>query len=228
MSASTTPALKAGTPVIQQVLARVLSSPDGQPISGADLTGIADRKLVENALRTLTDRGEVLRVIPGYFTKPLPSAFEVRRRTLNRLVGAAVAQTGHIAVPDGATSAFELGLIPQAPILARFLTTAEERTFAIGRVRVTFVNAGPWWFVLHDRLAGDVVRALGWAGPSRVAATWRVLCAKIPPDVLGEVEAESARLPPWMTAAFSLEGVSDARRGASDPACSSWQDSHRP
>lgn len=210
MSASTTPAMKAGTPVIQQVLARVHHSPDGRPVTGADLADIADRKLVENALRTLTDRGDVLRIIPGYFTKPLPSAFEARRRTLIRLVGAAVAHNGHIAVPDGATAAFELGLISQAPILARFLTTAEERTFAIGRVRVTFVNAGPWWFLLHDRPAGEVIRALGWAGPSRVATTWQVLSGSVPRDVLDEVEAQARRLPPWMAAVLSTQAVSDA------------------
>lgn len=212
MPVSTTPALKTGPSVIHQVLACVLSSPDGEPVSGADLTGIADRKLVENALRTLIDRGEVLRILPGYFTKPLPAAFETRRRTLIRLVGAAVAQTGHIAVPDGATAAFELGLTPQAPILARFLTTAEERTFAVGRVRVTFVNAGPWWFLRHDRPAGAVIRALGWAGPSRVAATWSILCGRLPKDVLNEVEAEAHRLPGWMTAVFSRPGASDNPR----------------
>lgn len=221
MSASTTPAMKAGTPVIQQVLARVLQSPDGRPVTGYDLADIADRKLVENALRALVDRGDVLRVLPGFFTKPLPSAFEARRRTLNRLVGAAVAEIGHVAVPDGATAAFELGLISQAPILARFLTTAEERTFAIGRVRVTFVNAGPWWFLLHDRPAGEVVRALGWAGPSRVAATWLVLCGSVPRDVLNEVEAEARRLPSWMAAVFSTQAVSDASEVPS-----SRQDSH--
>jgi hypothetical protein len=173
--------------------------------------GIADRKSVESALRTLTSRGEIVRVLPGLFTKPLPPGFEARRQTLIRLVGEAVAQSGHVAVPDGAAAAFELGLIPQPPILARFLTTIEERTFEVGRVRVTLVNADPWWFLLPDRLAGTAIRALGWAGSSRVAAAWRTLSDRLPAEVIDEVQAQARHLPLWMAAVVSNREAISAR-----------------
>ncbi len=187
-----------GVPVIQQVRSRIHQCLDGQPISGAALADIADRKIVENTLRTLASRGEIVRIIPGYFSKPLPVGFEDRRRAIIGLVTGALAHTGHIAVTDGPTAAFELGLIPQPPILATFLTTATERTIDLGRVRVTFLHAEPWWFVMHDCAAGQVIRALGWAGPSRVTEAWSLLRSRLAVDVIEALQAGANRLPRWM------------------------------
>lgn len=185
-------------PVIRVILDHILDRPEGEVFAASDFEHMAERKTLENALRTLTQRGELVRVIRGQFARPLPSGFQARRQVLDRLVPAALGRMGHIAVPDGPSSAYQLGLLAQPPLLLTYLTTFEARGFEIGRVRVTFVPADLWWFVLHDRPAGAIVRTLGWAGSVRAGEAWRELKDRLPVELLREVRLESHRLPLWL------------------------------
>jgi len=70
------------------------------------------------------------------------------------------------------------------------------------------IGAGPsWQLALAKERAGEIVRALAWAGPERVHAVLKEIEAKVRRTEIQEVAQQVFRLPSWMASAISRSAV---------------------
>jgi len=130
--------------------------------------------------------------------RPISGRYGSRSPTTHKVVEGVAAQQGVKIVPHGAAAANALGLTTQVPVRAVYLTSGRSRQLKLGAQTVELRHAPAWQLVLPGRVAGEVVRALAWAGPGNAAGAIRTLRATLSASELEEVAATRPQLPTWM------------------------------
>ena len=64
-----------------------------------------------------------------------------------------------------------------------------------------------WQLAFAKEHAGEIVRALAWAGPERVHAVLKEIEAKVPRIEIQKVAQQVSRFPSWMASALSRSAV---------------------
>jgi Family of unknown function (DUF6088) len=112
-------------------------------------------------------------------------------------------QRGETVVPSGASSANALGLATQVPVRTVYWTSGRSRKLNLGKQSVQLEHVPSWQLAFAKEPAGEIVRALAWAGPQRVHTVLSEIEEKVPRIEILKVAQHVSRFPTWMASALS-------------------------
>jgi hypothetical protein len=184
-----------------QILAEAKMLPEGTPLSAKSLLHLGTRAAIDQALSRLAKRGELMRAGRGLYVAPVTGKFGKRAPAVETLIEQLAHIGGETIVPSEAASANAFGLTTQVPTRAVYLTSGRTRNLAVGKQTVQLRHASPWKLTLAHEPAGQIVRALGWAGPERANAIAEKIRERVPADELQKVSRHAGRLPSWIATA---------------------------
>ena len=142
----------------------------GTPISAKHLLHMGSRAAVDQALSRLARSGELRRVARGVYVRPKKTRFGQSLPALERFLEG-LQQLGETVVPSVSAEANRLGLTTQVPIRSLWLTSGPSRVLKWGAQEVELRHARRE-LLLPRTQAGEVIRALEWAGPERLDNAW--------------------------------------------------------
>lgn len=171
------------------------------------LLHLGTRPAVDQSLSRLARRGKLLRAGRGMYLSPVTSRFGTHAPSAHRLIAELSAQRGEDIVPSGAASANALGLTTQVPTQMIYWTSGRSRKLNLGKLVIQLVHVPSWQLAFAKERAGEIVRALAWAGPESVHAVLRELEAKVPRTEIQKVAQQVSRFPSWMASALSRSAV---------------------
>jgi hypothetical protein len=194
----------------EAILQKTSALPEGAPVTAKMLLHLGTRPAVDQSLSRLARRGKLLRAGRGMYLSPVTSQFGTHAPSAHRLIEELSAQRGEAIVPSGATSANALGLTTQVPAQMIYWTSGRSRKLNLGKLVIQLVHVPSWQLAFAKENAGEIVRALAWAGPERVNAVLKEIEGKVPRTEIQKVSQQVSRFPTWMASALSRSAV-DAR-----------------
>jgi Family of unknown function (DUF6088) len=193
--------------IAEKILKEVENLPEGAVISAKEFLHLGSRDAVDQALKRLKERNELMRLYQGAYVRPIKTRFGIRAPAPEKVVEGIAATRAETIVPHGAAAANALGLTTQVPIKTVYLTSGRSRRFTLGRQVVELISA-PRWKLLPSHGAGEAVRALDWIGEHRATQALTTLKRKLPKAMIEELIALRPALPEWMSKSISQTLVS--------------------
>jgi hypothetical protein len=141
------------------------------------------------------------------YVSPVKSRFGTHAPSAHRLVEELSTQRGEIVAPSGATSANALGLTTQVPTQTIYWTSGRKRKLNLGKLVIQLEHVPSWQLAFAKEPAGEIVRALAWAGPERVQSVLAQIGGKVPKAELQKVAQQVSRFPGWVASALSRSVV---------------------
>lgn len=184
--------------VTERILSQARMLPEGALISAKELLHLGNRAAVDQALKRLEQRKELMRLSRGAYVRPVASRFGTRAPAAEKIIASIAASRAETIVNDGAAAAYALGLTTQAPTRLVYLTSGRNRRLNLGEQAVEMKHAPAWMLLPSHRPAGDVVRALAWIGQDGVAAALAKLKQTLPSSTAQELVTLRPALPSWM------------------------------
>ncbi len=163
---------------------------------------LGSRAAIKQALLRCFRKRELVRVARGIYVVPVVGRFGSRAPSAHLLIEELSKQRGEVIVPSGATSANALGLTTQMPVHMVFWTSGRSRELNLGKLLLHLSHVPSWQLALATEPAGEIVRALAWAGPLRVHAVLKEIEVKVPRSELKRVALQSPRFPGWLASAL--------------------------
>ena len=190
-------------PVAERILTHARSLPEGALISAKEFLHLGSRAAVDQALKRLHERNELMRLGQGIYVLPVKTRFGTRAPAAEKVIERFAATRAETIVPHGAAAANMLGLTTQVPVKLVYLTSGPNRQFKLGAQVVEMKNAPQWMLLPNQPGAGEAVRALAWLGRSHVMEALTKLKQELPQSVLQELIALRPALPAWMSKSIS-------------------------
>ena len=187
----------------QAILRKANELPEGAPVSAKMLLHLGSRQAVDQSLSRLARSGKLLRAGRGMYVSPVKSRFGTHAPSAQRLVEELSSQRGEIVAPSGATSANALGLTTQVPTQTVYWTSGRRRKLSLGKLVIHLEHVPSWQLAFAKEPAGEIVRALAWAGPERVQSVLSEIDGKVPRSELQKVIQQVSRFPGWVAGALS-------------------------
>lgn len=187
----------------ETILEKVNALPEGTPVSAKMLLYLGTRAAIDQSLSRLVRRGKLLRAGRGLYVSPVKNRFGSHAPSVERLVEELSVQRGETIVPSGATSANALGLTTQVPTRTIYLTSGRSRKLMLGKQVVHLQHVPSWQLTLAKEPAGEIVRALAWAGPERAQEVLKEIDGKVPRSELQKINQHISLFPGWMANALS-------------------------
>jgi len=188
--------------VAEKILSEAAKLPEGALISAKEFLHLGTRLAVDQALKRLSERKELMPLYRGVYVSPIKTRFGVRAPAAEKVIEQIAATHAEAIVPHGAAAANWLGLTAQVPIKLVFLTSGKSRRLKLGAQVVELKHAPPW-MLLPSQRGGEAVRALEWIGEHRAAEALTVLKQKLAPSTVEELVALRPALPAWMSKSIS-------------------------
>jgi hypothetical protein len=189
--------------VAEKILNEVKTLPEGALITAKELLHLGNRAAVDQALRRLTRRKELMPLYRGVYVRPVKTRFGPRAPAAERVIEHFAATRAETVVPHGAAAANSLGLTTQVPTKLVYLTSGRSRKLKLGKQVVEMQHAPPWMLLPSHRPAGEAIRALEWIGEHRAAEALTRLKQKLPRSTVEELVALRPALPAWMSKSIS-------------------------
>ena len=172
--------------------------PEGAPITTADFLHLADRAAVSRALCALARRGVILRVSRGVYLATVISRFGRHAPGVHLFIQQLAAHSGEAIAPFGAACANALGLTTQVPVKAVYWTSGRTRSYKLGKLTVYLRHVPGWQLVLWREPAGELVRALAWAGPTDASKVLSQIAERFPEAAISELQQHTSLFPRWL------------------------------
>jgi hypothetical protein len=169
---------------------------------------LGTKPAIRNVLLRLLRAQKLLRVGRGIYVVPVVSRFGSSAPSAHRLIEELSKQSGEDIVPSGATTANALGLTTQVPVQMVYWTSGRSRKLNLGKLVLHLVHVPSWQLALAKEPAGEIVRALAWAGPDRVHTVLKEIEGKVPRTEIQKVAEQAYRFPVWMASALIRSAVS--------------------
>ena len=196
--------------VTEKILKEVESFPEGAVIRAKQFLHLGTRDAVDQALKRLKDRNELMPIYRGAYVRPIKTRFGVRAPAPQKVVEGIASKSAETIVAHGAAAANSLGLTTQVPVKLIYLTSGRSRKFMLGAQVVELKRAPQWKLLPSHSAAGEAVRALDWVGEHGAAEALTTLKRKLPPSTIEELIALRSALPEWMSKSISKTLVSHA------------------
>jgi Family of unknown function (DUF6088) len=184
------------------ILARAGRLPEGTPVGTSMFLDLGTKPAIRKALLRLLRAQKLLRVSRGNYVVPVVSRFGSSAPSADRLIEELSRQSGEDIVPSGATTANALGLTTQVPVQMVYWTSGRSRKLNLGKLVLHLEHVPAWQLALAKEPAGEIVRALVWAGPERVLTVLKELEGKIPRTEILKVAQQVSRFPRWLASAL--------------------------
>jgi hypothetical protein len=194
--------------VAERILSQAKALPEGALISAKEFLHLGSRAAVDQALKRLKERRELMPLYRGVYVRPVKTRFGVRAPAAEKVVERIAATRAEAVVPHGAAAANSLGLTTQVPTKLVYLTSGKSRRFKLGEQTVEMMHAPQWMLLPSHRAAGETVRALAWIGEHRAAEALTTLKHKLSPSTVEELIAVRPALPAWLSQSISQTLVS--------------------
>ena len=192
------------TVLSERILEAAGRRPEGSLLAAKQFLALGKRDAVDQALRRLTARGELVKITRGRYALPVRSRFGTRPPSPELVIAQLNQEGAQQLVSSGATAANALGLTTQMPVQQTFLArTRSQKRYVFGKQQVMIRPAAAWNFLLPDRPAGQAIRALAWLGPDQASAALPELRRVLPPQEWEALLAISAELPLWLAELLS-------------------------
>jgi hypothetical protein len=188
----------------EQILEAAGKRPEGSLLAAKQFLALGKRPAVDQALRRLAARGQLVKITRGRYALPVRSRFGTRPPAPELVIAQLNQEGAQQLVSSGAAAANALGLTTQMPVQQTFLArTRSQKRYAFGKQLVTIRPAARWNFLLADRPAGQAIRALTWLGPDQASAALPKLRSVLPPQEWAALLSVSAELPLWLAELLS-------------------------
>jgi hypothetical protein len=194
--------------IAEKILGQAKTLPEGALISAKELLHLGSRAAVDQALKRLEARNELMRLVRGVYVRPVKTRFGVRAPSAERVVEGIVATRAETVVAHGAAAANSLGLTTQVPTKLVFLTSGKSRQLKLGALVVEMKHAPQWMLLPSQRAAGEAVRALAWIGQRGAPQALETLKKKLSKTTVEELIALRPALPGWLSKSISQTLVS--------------------
>lgn len=196
---------------MQTIAGRILSEakmlPEGALISAKEFLHLGTRAAVDQALKRLKERKELMGLYRGVYVRPVKTRFGTRAPAAEKVIERFAATRAETVVAHGAAAANSLGLTTQVPTKLVYLTSGKSRRLKLG-AQVVEMKHAPQWMLLPSHRAGEAVRALAWIGEHRAAEALTTLKHKLPPSTVEELIAVRPALPGWLSKSIGQAFVS--------------------
>jgi hypothetical protein len=189
--------------VAEKILSEAKTLPEGALISAKALLHLGSRAAVDQALKRLKERKELMPLYRGVYVRPVQTRFGTRAPAAEKVIERIAATRADTVVSHGAAAANSLGLTTQVPTKLVYLTSGRSRKLTLGAQVVEMKHAPEWMLLPWHRAAGEAVRALDWIGERRAAEALTVLKQKLPRSTVDELIALRPVLPSWMSKSIS-------------------------
>ncbi len=189
------------TSIKEQVLFRIRQNKQGWAFSAIDLISHFNRREIDESLSTLTQDGDIRRVMRGIYDLPLYSS------TLGRHVAPDINQVAHALArkfnwniyPDGNTALNYLGLSTQIVSQYLYLSTGPSRTYAIDETIIKFKHTNSKELGLKSTNAILVTQAIKTLGEPHISNEFIInLADKFSSKEWGEISKHSTHVPIWI------------------------------
>jgi hypothetical protein len=167
------------------------------------LLHLGTRPAIDQSLSRLARRGQLLRAGRGVYVSPIVTRFGSSAPLPEKVIEELSSQRGETIVPSAAASANALGLTTQVPVRTVYLTSGKTRKLTLGKQIIELQHAPSWQLALAKEPAGEIVRALAWAGPERVHEVLKEIESKVPRSDLRKVNEHISLFPGWLATALS-------------------------
>src|ERR1700722_7699355 len=194
--------------IAENILTEAEALPEGALISAKGFSHLGTRAAVDQALKRLKQRKELIPIYRGAYVRPVKSRFGIRAPSAEKVIEAIAATRAETVVPHGAAAANSLGLTTQVPTKLVYLTSGRNRTLRLGAQVVEMKHAPQWMLLPSHRAAGDAVRALAWMGERHATEALTTLKHKHPRSTVDELIALRPSLPAWMSKSIGQTLVS--------------------
>ncbi|WP_347338887.1 DUF6088 family protein [Bradyrhizobium nanningense] len=168
------PNLGAGDPgrtkaVAERILNQVNTLPEGALISAKEFLHLGSRAAVDQALKRLQEKKQLMRITRGVHVRPVETRFGMRAPAPEKVVANLATSHAETVVSHGAAAANALGLTTQVPTKLVYLTSGRSRRLNLGTQVVEMKHAPQWMLLPSHRAAGEAVRALECTGVDATA-----------------------------------------------------------
>jgi hypothetical protein len=187
----------------ESILEEAAKLPEGTPITAKMWLHLGSRAALDQTLSRLVRRGKLLRAGRGIYVAPVASRFGNRAPAAQKVVEELSMRRGETIVPSGASAANALGLTTQVPTRTVYLTSGRSRKITLGKQIIHLQHAPAWQLTLAKEPAGEIVRALAWAGPERVNMALKEIEGKVPRSEFQRIFQQISVLPLWMATALN-------------------------
>lgn len=186
-------------PIAERILNHAGTLPEGALITAKEFLHLGSRAAVDQALKRLESRNELMRLIRGIYVRPVKTRFGTRAPAPDKVVERIAATKAETIAKHGAAAANALGLTTQVPTRLVYLTSGRNRKLKLGAQVVEMKHAPQWMLLPSQPKAGEAVRALAWIGQRGAAEALKTLKQKLPPSTVEQLVAVRPALPSWMS-----------------------------
>jgi hypothetical protein len=191
-----------------QILEAAGRRPEGSLLAAKEFLALGTRDAVDQALRRLASRGQLVKITRGRYALPVRSRFGTRPPAPELVMAHLKAELGEELVSSGVAAANALGLTTQMPVQQTYLSRSRSRKrYRFGKQEISLRQAPRWQFLLADRPAGQAIRALAWLGPDQAGAALPKLRKVLSVEEWNALLAVRAELPLWMVELLNEQAV---------------------
>jgi hypothetical protein len=151
--------------IARKINSLVSKAEPGTVLTTQDFMRFGSRAAADNTLSRMVKDGRIVRVAAGIYYVPKVSA---RLGTLSpspdQIAQAMGRRTGTVVQPVGAAAANALGLSPQVPARAVYITNGKSRRRRVGSAVIELKHAAPKTLAGAGTRAGSVLHALRYLG----------------------------------------------------------------
>jgi hypothetical protein len=185
--------------VAENILSQAETLPEGALISAKEFLHLGTRAAVDQALKRLKERKELMSLYRGAYVRPVKTRFGIRAPAAEKVIEGIAATRAETVVAHGAAAANSLGLTTQVPTKLVYLTSGKSRRLKLGAQVIEMKHAPQWMLLPSHRAAGEAVRALVWMGERQAAEALTALKHKLPQSTVEELIAVRPALPAWLS-----------------------------
>jgi Family of unknown function (DUF6088) len=189
--------------IAENILSEVQKLPEGALISAKEFLHLGNRAAVDQALKRLKERKELMPLYRGVYVRPVETRFGTRAPAAEKVIERFAATRAETVVAHGAAAANSLGLTTQVPTKLVYLTSGRNRRLKLGAQVVEMKHAPQWMLLPSHRAAGEAVRALAWIGEHRASEALTALKQRLPQSTVEELVALRPALPAWLSKSIS-------------------------